>query len=113
MSPDTLSWLLSVSVDEAVICTALRHESTPVGELRRFIHSTVPEHWNALVQNTGVGDSFVYEVVAAHADRPQVALCALMNPAIGDMTFERIADRLGPDWTDVVTGIRKVCTGRW
>jgi hypothetical protein len=111
--PDTLSWLLSVSVDEAVICNALRHESTPASELRRFIHSTVPTHWTALVQNTGVGDAFIYEVVTAHADRPQVALCALMNPAIRDSTFERIAGQLGPDWSDVVAGIRKACTGRW
>jgi len=111
--PDTLSWLLAVSVDEAVICNVLRHESTPASELRRFIHSTVPEHWTALVQNTGVGDAFISEVVAAHADRPQVALCALMNPAISDRTFDLISGKLGPDWSDVVTGIRKACTGRW
>lgn len=111
--PDTLSWLLSVSVDEAVICNALRHESTPASELRKFIHSTVPAHWTALVQNTGVGDAFIYEVVTAHADRPQVALCALMNPATGDIMFERIAEDLGTQWLQVVEGIRRTRSGRW
>ena len=111
--PDTLSWLLSVSVDEAVIRNALRHESTPAAELRRFITSANPGHWTALAQNTGVGDSFIYDLVTAHADHPPVALCALMNPAIGDETFDRIADDLGSDWSDVVSGIKKACTGRW
>lgn len=113
VSPDTLSWLLSVSVDEAVICNVLRHESTPISDLRRFVHSTVPEHWNALAQNTGVGDEFIYEVVAAHPECPQVALCALLNPATGDAAFDRIADGLGPDWSEVVKGIRRARAGRW
>jgi predicted ATPase len=113
VSPDTLSWLLAVSVDETVICNALRHESTPVEILRRYVASQDPEHWNALAQNTGAGEAFICEVVFTHPDRPQVALCALMNPAIGDLTFDRIAAGLGDEWSAVVKGIRTARAGRW
>ncbi len=113
VSPDTLSWLLSVSVDEAVIANALRHESAPLDALHRYVHSANPEHWNALAENSGVGDAFLEEVVRAHPDRPQVALCALLNPATGDQLFDRIAEGLGSDWARVVSGIRKARADRW
>lgn len=111
-SPATLARLCKLHHPD-VLASVLKHESTPVGTLRGFVASSDPAHWNLLVQNRGVSERFIEEVVAEHRGHASVALCALVNRALSDVAFERIAAELGSDWAELVDGLRELRAGRW
>ncbi|WP_165063740.1 hypothetical protein [Marisediminicola senii] len=103
-SAETLTWLAEIH-DCPVILGVLLNPSTPLGVLRGFITSSNPALWDLLVQNEAVGDAFVSEVVDAHPTQ-ELTLRALRNPGISDETFATLADRVEPQWQQIVDALR-------